>query len=153
MIVYGSSLSPFVRKVLAFAAEKGIELEVKPTGLATASRPSAVATAVENRRDDLPHCFTVDTRCPSMASEVRKLNGLAQPFGQSRCSSRPYSTSPDLRRSPPPAEGCHNRRRVPIQKPPAAVGPGAVARQPGTSRTPPGRFLACGTYLSRHCSW
>ena len=32
MIVYGSSLSPFVRKVLAFAAEKGIELEVKPVG-------------------------------------------------------------------------------------------------------------------------
>ena len=33
MIVYGSSLSPFVRKVLAFAAEKGIEAELKPTGL------------------------------------------------------------------------------------------------------------------------
>jgi glutathione S-transferase len=33
MIVYGSSLSPFVRKVLAFAAEKGIEVELKPTGL------------------------------------------------------------------------------------------------------------------------
>jgi glutathione S-transferase len=33
MIVYGSSLSPFVRKVLAFAAEKGIEVEVKQTGL------------------------------------------------------------------------------------------------------------------------
>ena len=32
MIVYGSSLSPYVRKVLAFAAEKGIELELKPTG-------------------------------------------------------------------------------------------------------------------------
>jgi len=32
MIVYGSSLSPFVRKVLAFAAEKGIELELKPVG-------------------------------------------------------------------------------------------------------------------------
>jgi glutathione S-transferase len=30
MIVYGSSLSPFVRKVVAFAAEKGIELEVVP---------------------------------------------------------------------------------------------------------------------------
>ena len=29
MIVYGSSLSPFVRKVLAFGAEKGIELELK----------------------------------------------------------------------------------------------------------------------------
>jgi glutathione S-transferase len=33
MIVYGSSLSPFVRKVVAFATEKGIELELKPTGL------------------------------------------------------------------------------------------------------------------------
>ena len=32
MILYGSSLSPFVRKVLAFAAEKGIELESKPVG-------------------------------------------------------------------------------------------------------------------------
>ena len=33
MIVYGSSISPFVRKVLAFAAEKGIEAELKPSGL------------------------------------------------------------------------------------------------------------------------
>lgn len=33
MIVYGSSLSPFVRKVLAFAAEKGIEVENKPLAL------------------------------------------------------------------------------------------------------------------------
>ena len=32
MIIYGSSLSPFVRKVLAFAGEKGIELELQPTG-------------------------------------------------------------------------------------------------------------------------
>jgi glutathione S-transferase len=32
MILYGSSLSPYVRKVLAFAAEKGVELEVQPTG-------------------------------------------------------------------------------------------------------------------------
>ena len=30
MIVYGSSLSPFVRKVLAFAAEKSIEVETRP---------------------------------------------------------------------------------------------------------------------------
>lgn len=30
MIVYGSSLSPFVRKVVAFAAEKGIALEIVP---------------------------------------------------------------------------------------------------------------------------
>jgi len=33
MIVYGSSLSPFVRKTLAFAAEKGIEVELQPAGL------------------------------------------------------------------------------------------------------------------------
>jgi glutathione S-transferase len=33
MIVYGSSMSPYVRKVLAFAAEKGIEVEAKPLGL------------------------------------------------------------------------------------------------------------------------
>ena len=31
MIVYGSSLSPFVRKVLVFAAEKGIAVENQPT--------------------------------------------------------------------------------------------------------------------------
>lgn len=33
MIVYGSSMSPFVRKVIAFATEKGLEIEVKPLGL------------------------------------------------------------------------------------------------------------------------
>lgn len=33
MIVYGSSLSPFVRKVLAVAGEKGIEVELKPAGM------------------------------------------------------------------------------------------------------------------------
>lgn len=32
MILYGSSLSPYVRKVLAFAGEKGIELDLRPTG-------------------------------------------------------------------------------------------------------------------------
>jgi len=32
MILYGSSLSPYVRKVLAFAAEKGIALDLQPTG-------------------------------------------------------------------------------------------------------------------------
>jgi glutathione S-transferase len=34
MILYGSSLSPYARKVLAFAGEKGIELELRPTGSA-----------------------------------------------------------------------------------------------------------------------
>ena len=32
MILYVSSLSPYVRKVLGFAGEKGIELELQPTG-------------------------------------------------------------------------------------------------------------------------
>ena len=31
MIIYGSSLSPFVRKTMVFAAEKGIDFELKPT--------------------------------------------------------------------------------------------------------------------------
>jgi glutathione S-transferase len=33
MILYGSSMSPYVRKVIAYAGEKGIELDVQPTGL------------------------------------------------------------------------------------------------------------------------
>jgi len=32
MILYGSSLSPYARKVLAVAAEKGVEIELQPTG-------------------------------------------------------------------------------------------------------------------------
>ena len=33
MILYGSSMSPFVRKVLAYASERGIELESRPVGI------------------------------------------------------------------------------------------------------------------------
>jgi glutathione S-transferase len=33
MIVYGSSLSPFVRKTMVFAAEKGLTAELRPGGL------------------------------------------------------------------------------------------------------------------------
>jgi glutathione S-transferase len=33
MIVYGSTLSPYVRKVVAFCAEKGLSPEVKPAGM------------------------------------------------------------------------------------------------------------------------
>ena len=33
MILYGSTISPFVRKVAAFAAEKGLELELVPVGI------------------------------------------------------------------------------------------------------------------------
>lgn len=32
MILYGSTMSPFVRKVAAYAAEKGLELDLQPTG-------------------------------------------------------------------------------------------------------------------------
>lgn len=35
MILYGSSFSPYVRKSLAFAAEKGIDLKLKPLGFAS----------------------------------------------------------------------------------------------------------------------
>ena len=44
MIVYGSSMSPFVRKVLAFAAEKGVEVESKPLGLGS-SDPDFLAAS------------------------------------------------------------------------------------------------------------
>lgn len=40
MILYGSSLSPFVRKVLAVAGEKKIQIELRPTGSAP-GHPSA----------------------------------------------------------------------------------------------------------------
>ena len=33
MILYGSTLSPYVRKVAAYLAEKGIDHELKPTGI------------------------------------------------------------------------------------------------------------------------
>ena len=33
MIVYGSSLSPYVRKLLAYGAEKGLAFELKPSGM------------------------------------------------------------------------------------------------------------------------
>jgi len=33
MILYGSSMSPYVRKVIAYAAEKGIDLDVQATGI------------------------------------------------------------------------------------------------------------------------
>ena len=33
MILFGSTLSPFVRKVVAFASEKGVDLELKPRGI------------------------------------------------------------------------------------------------------------------------
>lgn len=37
MILYGSTMSPFVRKAVAFATEKGIELEIQPGGMPSPS--------------------------------------------------------------------------------------------------------------------
>ena len=36
MILYGSSISPFVRKTLAYISEKGLEVELKPIGIGDA---------------------------------------------------------------------------------------------------------------------
>jgi glutathione S-transferase len=38
MILYGSSFSPYVRKTMAYAAEKGLALEVRPVGLGSTDR-------------------------------------------------------------------------------------------------------------------
>ena len=45
MLLYGSSFSPYVRKTMAYAAEKGIALEVKPVGLGDAD-PGFVAASL-----------------------------------------------------------------------------------------------------------
>ena len=50
MILYGSSLSPFVRKVLAFAGEKAIELDVQPTGVAPGQQSDAFLAASPFRK-------------------------------------------------------------------------------------------------------
>jgi glutathione S-transferase len=42
MVIYGSSLSPFVRKTLAYVAEKGLKVDLKPIGLGNAD-PDFVA--------------------------------------------------------------------------------------------------------------
>lgn len=44
MIVYGSTLSPFVRKVLAFAAEKGVAIELRPGGMGQGGDDFAAAS-------------------------------------------------------------------------------------------------------------
>ena len=67
MIFYGSSLSPFVRKVLAFAAEKGIELELsrpatRPGNPARSSSPRARCRKMPALRDG---DFTLPTRARS----------------------------------------------------------------------------------------
>ncbi|WP_375393695.1 glutathione S-transferase family protein [uncultured Sphingomonas sp.] len=68
MIIYGSGLSPFVRKVLFFAHEKGITVDLQMAGMgaggedfAAASpflkRPGDMAAADAAVRDELPPLF------------------------------------------------------------------------------------------------
>lgn len=45
MIVFGSSISPFVRKVLVVAAEKGIAVESRPTNPRTSDDPDFIAAS------------------------------------------------------------------------------------------------------------
>lgn len=44
MILFGSTLSPFVRKAAAFATEKGIEFELKPTRIADTDPDFGIAS-------------------------------------------------------------------------------------------------------------
>ena len=46
MIIYGSSVSPFVRKVIAFAAEKGLEIKVKSVGVGSTDPEFRAASPV-----------------------------------------------------------------------------------------------------------
>ena len=50
MIIYGSSLSPFVRKVIAYAAEKAIELQIEPTGVGPGQQSEAFLAASPLRK-------------------------------------------------------------------------------------------------------
>ena len=50
MILFGSSMSPFVRKVLAYANEKGIELELRAMGLG--SYPAVNVKEARERASD-----------------------------------------------------------------------------------------------------
>jgi glutathione S-transferase len=45
MIVYGSSLSPFVRKTMAFAAEKGLDVELRPNAGPAGPDPEFLAAS------------------------------------------------------------------------------------------------------------
>jgi glutathione S-transferase len=74
MIVYGSSLSPFVRKVLAFAAEKGVELELKPTGDAPGQQSPEFLAASPLRK--MPALVDGDFTLPDSSAIVQYLEAL-----------------------------------------------------------------------------
>lgn len=74
MILYGSSLSPFVRKVLAFAGEKGIELELKPTGDAPGQPGSEFLAASPLRK--MPALVDGDFRLADSSAIIQYLEAL-----------------------------------------------------------------------------
>jgi len=74
MILYGSSLSPFVRKVLAFAAEKGIALDLQRTGDAP-SQPSEEFLAASPLRK-MPALRDGDFTLPDSSAIVQYLEAL-----------------------------------------------------------------------------
>jgi glutathione S-transferase len=74
MILYGSSLSPFVRKVLAFAGEKGIKIELKPTGDAP-GQPGAEFLAASPLRK-MPALVDGDYRLADSSAIIQYLEAL-----------------------------------------------------------------------------
>lgn len=50
MIVHGARLSPFIRKVIVFAAEKGIAIEVRPAGFGRGADAYLAASPFEDTR-------------------------------------------------------------------------------------------------------
>ena len=74
MILYGSSLSPYVRKVLAFAAEKGIELELRPTGDAPGQPGPEFLAASPTRK--MPALVDGDYRLADSSAIVHYLEAL-----------------------------------------------------------------------------
>jgi glutathione S-transferase len=74
VILYGSSLSPFVRKVLAFASEKGIELEIRPTGEAPGQHCAEFVSASPLRK--MPALVDGDFALPDSSAIVHYLEAL-----------------------------------------------------------------------------
>jgi len=74
MILYGSSLSPYVRKVLAFANEKGIELELRPTGDAPGQPGPEFIAASPLRK--MPALVDADFRLADSSAIVQYLEAL-----------------------------------------------------------------------------
>lgn len=77
MILFGSSMSPFVRKVLAFAGEKGVTLESRPVGLGSddpeflAASPFRKMPAFQDGEfriaDSSAICHYLEAKCPDPA--------------------------------------------------------------------------------------